>query len=54
MSCKLTPHHNKIRTSTNKIASRGEKIELIELGEGAELNEIAAGAEIHKLESDTV
>ena len=40
----------KIRTSTNKVASRGEKIELIELGEGAEAEEISAGAEIHTLE----
>ncbi len=40
----------KIRTSTNKVTSRGEKIELIELGEGANVEEIAAGAEIHALE----
>ena len=40
----------KIRTSTNKVTSRGEKIELIELGEGAEAEEISAGAEIHTLE----
>lgn len=40
----------KIRTSTNKVTSRGEKIELIELGEGAEAEEISPGAEIHTLE----
>jgi len=40
----------KIRTSTNKVTSRGEKIELIELGEGPDVDEIAPAAEIHTLE----
>ena len=39
-----------IRTSSEKIMRKGEKIEQIELGEGAEPDEIAAGAEIHRLE----
>ncbi|MEK9645966.1 MAG: DNA recombination protein RmuC, partial [Alphaproteobacteria bacterium] len=41
-----------IRTSTDKITRKGEKIEEIELGEGAEPDEIAAGAgaEIHRLD----
>ena len=39
-----------IGISTNKVISRGEKIEQIELGEGAEPDEIAATAEIHALE----
>lgn len=39
-----------IRISTNKVSSRGEKIEQIELGEGADADEIAAGAEIHALD----
>ena len=39
-----------IGISTNKVVSRGEKIEQIELGEGAEPDEIAATAEIHALE----
>ena len=38
-----------ISVSTNKVASRGQKIERIELGEGAEAEEITAGAEIHTL-----
>jgi DNA recombination protein RmuC len=41
-----------ITISTNKVTSRGEKIEQIELGEGAEADEIEAGAEIHTLERD--
>ncbi|PPR09323.1 MAG: DNA recombination protein RmuC [Alphaproteobacteria bacterium MarineAlpha11_Bin1] len=41
---------SKIRTSTNKVKSRGEKIELIELGELKEGDKITAGAEIHRLE----
>lgn len=40
-----------IRTSSEKITRKGEKIEQIELGEGVEPDEIAAGAEIHRLES---
>ena len=36
----------KISTSTKKVATRGEKIELIELGEGAEMAEIPAAAKI--------
>jgi DNA recombination protein RmuC len=39
-----------ITISTNKVTSRGEKIEQIELGEGADVDEIAASAEIHTLE----
>ena len=36
----------KISTSTKKVATRGEKIELSELGEGAEMAEIPAAAKI--------
>lgn len=39
-----------IRTSSEKIARKGEKIEQIELGEGAEPEEITASADIHQLE----
>ena len=39
-----------IRTSTEKINRKGERIEEIELGEGATPDEIAAGAEIHRLD----
>ncbi|MEE2997107.1 MAG: DNA recombination protein RmuC [Pseudomonadota bacterium] len=39
----------KIRTSTSKVTSRGEKIELIELGEVAEAEKITTGADLHKL-----
>ena len=38
-----------ISVSTSKVASRGQKIERIELGEGADAEEITAGAEIHTL-----
>ena len=42
-----------IRTSTEKITRKAEKIEEIELGEGAGPEEIAPAAEVHRLERST-
>ena len=41
-----------IGISTNKVTSRGERIEEIELGEGADAKEITAGTGIRALKHD--